>query len=184
MPLGSGLHVLLLGCGPARSGLEVGVVLVDWTDEVKARLGQVLDSVAATQTVIFPGGAVLRAADIRAALEEIERRGNALDMYEHEVQGMKKRANRDEVLLSVKEQDRLDAHAAKEKAEAKLAEAAQEVMRLELVRMDGLARERGEEVARLRDLIVALSEDERGLVTAEVHDEADRIRAALAQEGE
>lgn len=33
------------------------------------------------------------------------------------------------------------------------------------------------EVARLRDLIVALSEDERGLVTAEVHAAADRIRA-------
>ena len=32
-------------------------------------------------------------------------------------------------------------------------------------------------VERLEGLIVALSEDERGLVSAEIHDEADRIRA-------
>lgn len=40
------------------------------------------------------------------------------------------------------------------------------------------------EVERLEGLIVALSEDERGLVTGEVHAEADRIRAALRGGGE
>ena len=70
-------------------------------------------------------------------------------------------------------------------AEAKLAEAHAAKTRAEESELRTAAEldEAKAEVERLRDLIVALSEDERGLVTAEIHDEADRIRA-LAGGGE
>ena len=58
--------LLLLGCSPTRAGLEVGVALMDWSDETEARLEE-----QAKQADLCD--APEESADIRAALEEIRR---------------------------------------------------------------------------------------------------------------
>lgn len=120
----------------------------DWTDETRVRL---LEEIRCMEQPEAQGTEEL-AADIRAALGEIR---EWRETARSEMAGRRAAEHQNVELTKA-----LAAYEAQvNELEAKLAEfrataeAAQERMRLELVRVDGLARERGEEVERLLEAV-------------------------------
>lgn len=146
------------------------------------------------------------ADDIRAALERVEEAERSRNLFGEQVRALRQRveeleradARNKAELRGADDEIKHQARRAKS-AEANLARCHGALTDAGSVVVPGtlegdlapairqLTRERDEarpEVSRLEGLIVALSEDERGLVTAHVHAEADRIRAALRGGGE